>query len=49
MNKYEKAIIFILLKICRILSKNTNSFTGTYLFDIEQKLKQLNMIENDRK
>ena len=40
MNKYDNLIIFILLKICRILA-NYSSFKNadTVIYTIEQKLK----------
>lgn len=41
MSKYEELIIFILLKICKIISKSCNDRIDTEIFTIESKLKEL--------
>lgn len=42
MNKYDEIIIFILLKICRILSKSSSyENTDTLIFCIQQKIDEL--------
>ena len=41
MNKYDKIIIKILLKICKILSENSSvKNIGTMIYTIEQDLKE---------
>ena len=41
MNKYDKLIIIILLKICRIISKYTDESKDTIIYTIERELKGL--------
>ena len=41
MNKYDNLIIFILLKICKILSKySSNEKISTEIYCIEQMMKE---------
>ena len=41
MNKYDKLIIFILLKICRIISNySSDKNMDTKIYTIEQKIKE---------
>ena len=41
MNKFDEMIIFILLKICKILAKYGNKDIDTMIITIEMKLKEL--------
>ena len=40
MNKYDKMIVFILLKVCRILARYNKDSVDTYIYHIENELKK---------
>ena len=40
MDKYDKMIVFILLKVCRILAKCSKDSVDTYIYLIENEFKK---------
>ena len=40
MNKYDKMIVFILLKVCRILPRCSKDSVDTYIYRIENEFKK---------